>query len=155
MCYANPALKIKPIKQYIKALGKVEFTQYIGIAVDEPERLARLEGTNKISLLERYGYTERMAYELCKEYDLLSPTYEISKRGGCWFCPNQGYAEFAHTKTHHPELWEELAKLDTEENVISHGSKYGKTLSEVEALIEEEIRNQQATAQQQSLFDFI
>ena len=62
---------------------------------------------------------------------------------------------FAHTKTKYPELWQELRELDKVENVVSHGFKYGKTLAEVETLIEEEIRNQQYAAQQQSLFDLI
>lgn len=157
MCAANRDLKIKPIHDYYKRLDLVgtEYTQYIGIAKDEPERLERLKGTNKVSLLKRYGYTEQMAYDLCKEYGLLSPIYEFSKRGGCWFCPNQSYAEFAHTKTKYPELWAELRELDKEENVISHGFKYWKTLAEVERLIEEEIENQKQAALQQSLFDFI
>lgn len=155
-CTANRDLKIKPIQDYYKRLdlAGIEYTQYVGIAIDEPERLQRLRGTNKKSLLERFGYTEKMAYDLCGRYDLRSPTYEISKRGGCWFCPNQGYAELAHTKTKYPELWEELRELNKEENVISRGFKYGKTLEEVEALVELEIRDQMFAAQQQSLFDF-
>lgn len=156
-CAANRDLKIKPIRDYYKRLdlAGAEYRQYVGIAIDEPKRLERLRGSNKISLLETFGYTEQAAYDLCKEWGLLSPTYEISKRGGCWFCPNNGYAEFAHTKTKYPELWQELRELDKVENVVSHGFKYGKTLAEVETLIEEEIRNQQYAAQQQSLFDLI
>lgn len=53
----------------------------MGIAIDEPKRLEKLQGTNKISLLEKYNYTEQMAYELCKKYGLLSPIYEFSFRG--------------------------------------------------------------------------
>lgn len=68
MCDANRDLKLKPIHRYYKSLdlaGKA-YTQYVGIAIDEPKRLERLRGTNKISLLERYGYTEQMAFDLCK-----------------------------------------------------------------------------------------
>lgn len=157
MCTANRDLKIKPMREYYKRLdlAGAEYTQYVGIAVDEPERLERLRGTNKVSLLERFGYTEKMAHDLCERHGLLSPTYQISKRGGCWFCPNQGYAELAYTKTNYPDLWDELRELDKEENVVSHGFKYGKTITEVEELIEAEIRDQYFAAQQQSLFDFI
>lgn len=69
MCDANRDLKLKPIHRYYKSLdlaGKA-YTQYVGIAIDEPKRLERLRGTNKISLLERYGYTEQMAFDLCKK----------------------------------------------------------------------------------------
>lgn len=157
MCLANKNLKIAPIRDYYKRLDLAgeEYTQYVGIAIDEPERLKRMEGSNKVSLLQRFGFTEQMAYDLCKEYGLLSPIYSFSRRGGCWFCPNQSYSELAHTKTKYPELWEELRRLNTEENVVSRNFKYGKTLEQVETLIEQEIRKQEYEAQQQTLFDFI
>ena len=61
-----------------------EITQYVGIAIDEPKRLKRLDdgGKNKVSLLEKYGYTEEMAKNLCKKYGLLSPIYNFAPRGG-------------------------------------------------------------------------
>lgn len=125
-CSGNRELKIRPIKDFYKALDLegAEYTQYVGIAIDEPIRLDRLKGTNKISLLEQFGYTERMAFDLCKEYDLISPIYEISRRGGCWFCPNQSYSQIAWLKRTHPELWDELRRLSEEENTISTRFKY-------------------------------
>lgn len=140
-CSANRDLKIAPVRNYFKKLDLTgtDYTQYIGIALDEPKRL---KGSNRISLLARFGFTEQMAYDLCKEYGLLSPIYNFSRRGGCWFCPNQGYAELTHIKMEYPELWEELRKLNAEENVVSHGCKYGKTLEEVEAIIDGKIQNQ-------------
>ena len=143
-CSANRDLKIAPVRNYFKKLDLTgtDYTQYIGIALDEPKRLKRLKGSNRISLLARFGFTEQMAYDLCKEYGLLSPIYNFSRRGGCWFCPNQGYAELTHIKMEYPELWEELRKLNAEENVVSHGCKYGKTLEEVEAIIDGKIQNQ-------------
>lgn len=154
MCWVNSDLKTGPIRKFYKRLGlaRTEYTQYVGVAIDEPERLERLKGTNKVSLLAEFGYTEKMAYDLCEKYNLLSPIYKISKRGGCWFCPNQGYAQLAYIKTTHPELWAELKELNKEKNVVSRRFKYGKTLEEVEDLIEEEIRRQFFAAQQQSLF---
>lgn len=75
-CYANSELKVQPIRDYYKKFKKDNIIiQYVGIAKDEPIRLARLEGTNKISLLAKYGYTEAMAKAKCIEYDLLSPIY--------------------------------------------------------------------------------
>lgn len=53
-CEANRDLKIRPIRQFYKQYAGQEYTEYIGIAIDEPKRLERLQGTNKISLLERY-----------------------------------------------------------------------------------------------------
>ena len=82
-CYANTYLKIAPIKQYYKNFSKdYDIIQYVGIASDEPIRLKRLEGTNKISLLDKYGYTEAMAMAKCKEYGLVNPCYSMDIRGG-------------------------------------------------------------------------
>ena len=83
-CIINDRCKIKPIKDFIKTKDPKQITQYLGIAIDEPKRLERLkdEKTIRISLLEKYRYTEKMAYELCEKYNLLSPVYDFATRGG-------------------------------------------------------------------------
>lgn len=81
-CYANSDLKIAPIRSYLSKMRKdYDIVQYVGIAIDEPIRLARL-GEGKISLLDKYGYTQQMAKDKSKEYNLLSPLYSICYRGG-------------------------------------------------------------------------
>lgn len=110
-CKMNAEGKVQPIRDFYKSI-KEPVTQYIGIAIDEPKRLAKLEGTNKLSLLAKYNYTEAMAFELCKEYGLVSPLYNISSRGGCWFCPNASEKELASFKSNYPELWSKLENLD-------------------------------------------
>lgn len=77
MCVINRECKRNPIHQYYKQFD-CDIVQYVGIAIDEPKRLARLkqEGkTSQISLLAKYGYTEDMAKAKCLEYGLLSPIY--------------------------------------------------------------------------------
>ena len=82
-CFANSECKIAPIRSYFSKMGKgYDIVQYIGIATDEPKRLVRLKGTNKVSLLHKYGYTEQMAMDKCKEYNFVSPLYSTSCRGG-------------------------------------------------------------------------
>ena len=117
-CKINDKCKVQPIRDFIKQFDPKEITQYIGIAADEPKRLKKLEGTNRVSLLEKYNYTEEMAFELCKKYDLLSPIYDFSKRGGCWFCPNARYFELKHLRTCHRHLWDRLLGLEDEEDLI-------------------------------------
>lgn len=90
-CIINDRCKMNPIRQYIKKINE-EYVEYVGIAIDEPKRLKRLYGTQKVSLLERYDYTEQMAYDLCKKFDLLSPTYQFSSRGGAGFALTQEIA---------------------------------------------------------------
>lgn len=109
MCCIQRDCKIPPIQRYIRALPD-ETVQYIGIAKDEQERLLRLNG-KRISLLDKYGYTERAAWELCQRHDLLSPIYEFTNRGGCWFCPNAKEKELRHLYDHHKDLWKRMLEL--------------------------------------------
>ena len=130
-CVINSTCKLKPIKEYYKQFNDFEIVEYIGIAKDEPKRLARMK-KNQISLLEKYEYTEAMALELCKEYELLSPLYKNGTRGGCWFCPNSKFVTLKNIYENHPHLWKELQKLDEIPNICCKGFKYGTTLKEVE-----------------------
>lgn len=126
MCAMNRE-KINPIKRYLKSLGR-NYQEYIGIAADEPKRLERVHRKGQISLLEQKGIIEEQTYDILRPYSLISPTYKFSKRGGCWFCPNQKVKEFAYLKTNHPELWAELVTFDSVPNKVSEGFKYGKHL---------------------------
>lgn len=87
-CFINRDCKMKPVREYFKQFKfTYDVVSYVGIASDEPKRLKRLEGTNKVSLLAKYGYTEEMAMEKCKEYGLVSPCYSMSSRGGVFSAP--------------------------------------------------------------------
>ena len=135
-CYINSNCKVQPIQRYLRGIGE-EVTQYIGIAADEPKRLAKLRSGNdkhcKVSLLAKYGYTEAMARELCEKHGLLSPIYKTGTRGGCWFCPNARISSFSRLRREHPSLWAELEALSHAPNLISYGFTWkGKTLQEVE-----------------------
>lgn len=112
-CVMNSNCKVQPIKDFYKTQNMNEVIQYIGIALDEPKRLERLKG-NKISLLEKYRFTEKMAENLCREYGLLSPIYAHFHRGGCWFCPNARDKELLFLKTQYPFLLKRLLDLPTE-----------------------------------------
>ena len=119
-CVINRDGKMRQIRKFWKESND-DFTQYIGIAIDEPIRMERIAKTaNNISLLEKYGYTEQMAFDLCREYDLLSPTYGFATRGGCWFCPNARYEELKHLRTNHRDLWNKLLALENEPNLIEN-----------------------------------
>lgn len=154
-CLINRDCKINPIRRYLRGLGE-EVTQYIGIAADEPKRLARLQSGNgkpcKVSLLAKYGYTEVMARELCERLGLLSPIYKTETRGGCWFCPNARISSFCRLRREHPDLWAELEVLSHTPNLCSYGFKYGKTLQEVEREMDLYDARQEAEKLQLKLF---
>lgn len=119
-CGIQNECKMKSIHNFYKTIQE-DFIQFIGIAIDETVRLDRVvKNTNQISLLQKYGYTEQMAYDLCNKYDLLSPVYEFTKRGGCWFCPNARDNELRHLRNCHPELWKRFLELEKEPNLIGN-----------------------------------
>lgn len=121
-CDVQRDCKLRAIRNFWKSVeGKI--TQYIGIATDEPVRMERVVKTrNQVSLLEKYGYTEQMAFDLCGKYNLLSPIYDFAPRGGCWFCPNARHAQLKYLRTNHRDLWDRLIELENEPNLI--GSKW-------------------------------
>ena len=135
MCVINRECKMQPIHAYYKQFKDYDIVQYVGIAADEPKRLARLK-EGQVSLLDKYGYTEDMAREKCLEYGLLSPIYGGGNRGGCWFCPNVRIKDFAKFKLVHPDLWNELLRLSFTPNLCSYGFKYGKTVQEIDEKID-------------------
>lgn len=132
-CRINRDCKLKPIHDYYKQFGERSVVQYVGIAIDEPNRLERMhKASNKVSLLEKYEVTEAMAKEMCRKRGLLSPIYDTGTRGGCWFCPNMRKRTMCDFRKNHPQLWNELRRLGKVENLISHGFKYGKTIEQVD-----------------------
>lgn len=100
-------------KLKVAALNKINKNsiQYIGIAYDEPQRFKVLRD-KKISPLVEAEWTEKMCYDWCKENDLLSPIYQNTTRGGCWFCHNQSVAEMRYLRHNYPEYWKLLLKWD-------------------------------------------
>lgn len=100
--------------------GKNTMVQYVGIAIDEPIRLARLDGITKKSPLAAIGWTEEDAKQWCIENDLLSPIYESTHRGGCWFCHNQTIQQMRDLRHNYPDLWEILLKWDLDSPTTWH-----------------------------------
>ena len=100
--WCNSRLKLIPLKQF----DNNRYVQYLGICSDEPERIERTVGTNRIALPAQLGYSQDDTRNLAAELNLLSPTYENSQRGGCWFCHNQSFGQLRLLRKNHPELWQ-------------------------------------------------
>lgn len=117
-CCIQRDCKLPPIRRYFKETGE-DVKQYVGIAKDEMDRLARLEGTPKLSLLDKYGVREDDTFPMCEKHGLLSPVYDFTDRGGCWFCPNAKEKELRHLFDHHPDLWNRLLELQRLPNKVT------------------------------------
>ena len=127
----------------------------VGIGIEEPKRLAKMRNReNQTSLLEKYEYTEKMAYGLCKQYGLLSPLYDMGgMRQGCFFCPNAHIEELAKLQRNYPNLWQELLDLNElyrkdKTQFVAEGFKYGMSFDEI-------IKQVDAINNQINIFDLI
>ncbi len=92
--------------------AKINIVQYLGIAADEPERIARHTKPGFMLPLVEAGWDEAYCRQWCEEHDLLSPIYTNATRGGCWFCHNQGVDQLRLLRKEYPDLWSLLLKWD-------------------------------------------
>lgn len=111
-------LKRDAIRGYYKQFYE-PITEFLGIAIDEPERwersLKRQTANRKCrSILVEQNLTEQDAMEICKKYDLLSPMYGVDGifRGGCWFCPKQCNADLYSLWKNYPDYFKKLVELE-------------------------------------------
>lgn len=92
--------------------------QYLGIAADEPKRIATHRDKPGIMLpLVEIGWEEDLCGLWCKYSGLLSPTYTSSTRDGCWFCHNQGVDQLRNLRKMYPDLWALLLEWDKDSPV--------------------------------------
>ena len=133
-CFVNRDCKIPTIEKYTASFS-ADTVSYIGIASDEPKRLARLNALRQISLLEKYGCTESDAIKLCRKYDLLSPIYRFTRRNGCWFCLNMRQSEQKHLVLNHPELLDKLIEWEKEDHLYCRRLTRHETPSELRTRI--------------------
>ena len=136
-CAIQRDCKVRSIQRYQKALPP-ETVQYIGIVKDEQERLLRLEEGRQISLLEKYNFTENDAWEFCRKAGLLSPVYDFTDRGGCWFCPNAKRPELRHLYDHHPDLWARMLELQAIPGKATEKFNRTQRFSDIDALFRQE-----------------
>jgi len=135
-CWVQRDLKMKPLIMYKKSLKSEDVIEYVGIAVDEPERYASLTNNSHTatSLLVRYGLTEQDAKNLCRKNNMLSPHYQLNdgkqRRDGCWFCPHAKLCEHEAIRKSNPSAWEKYVSLENEPDLgYKHWNIYsGETL---------------------------
>ena len=129
-CSIQRDCKLPPIRTYQKTLPQ-DTVYYLGIAADEPIRLARLKA-NQTSLLAKYNLTEKDAWAMCQAEGLLSPLYAFTGRGGCWFCPNASMRELRHLYNAHPDLWQLLLELQDAPNKATERFNRSYTLHDLD-----------------------
>jgi 3'-phosphoadenosine 5'-phosphosulfate sulfotransferase (PAPS reductase)/FAD synthetase len=105
-CNMNTYLKKEPIQRYYRSI-KDDYTVYIGIARNEPERYERLKPNEKAPLYE-WGIDENYVIQELKRRGLHNPLYDTFDRLGCYTCPNMNLKELRLMRKRYPD---EYAKL--------------------------------------------
>lgn len=117
------------LKQHVLQKISKNTIQYIGIANDEHGRFHNLTETKKSPLVAA-GWDEDMCRIWCEENGLLSPIYESSTRGGCWFCHNQSIGQLRLLRKNYPELWKLMLQWDHDSSTTFKAD--GKTVHDFE-----------------------
>lgn len=99
----------------------------LGIAADEPERVARyIDKPGYLLPLVEADWHEDLCGLWCQYEGVLSPVYENACRSGCWFCHNQGVDQLRLLRRDYPDLWALLLKWDLDSPVTFHAD--GRTV---------------------------
>ena len=98
-------------RQHYKSYG--EHIRYLGLAADEPKRLARLDSFCRAPLAE-WGMTEQDCVDFLNKRGMLNPLYQKFRRLGCWFCVKQSLDSLRVLRRDYPEYWAMLLAWDKE-----------------------------------------
>ena len=103
------------------------------------ERFFGVDDREKLTtVLDKYHVAEPEARSMCAAEGLLSPLYDFTKRGGCWFCPNASISELRHLYRYHPELWQLLLELQDVPNKPTERFSWRRTFREIDERFRQE-----------------
>lgn len=98
--------------------AKRNIVHLLGIAADEPERVARyIDRPGYVLPLVEADWYEDLCGLWCQYEGVLSPVYENACRSGCWFCHNQSVEQLRLLRKNYPDLWALLLKWDLDSPV--------------------------------------
>lgn len=140
-CIMTDRLKQVPIREYYNSI-EGDYTVYIGIAHNEPDRYERLKENERAPLYE-WGIDELFVIQELKRRGLHNPLYDTFDRLGCYTCPNINLKELRLMRKRYPA---EYAKLmwygeQAEKNATSRRFaeyKPGWTVAELERRFQQE-----------------
>lgn len=128
-CRWGTTYKLRAIDNYFK--NEPEHIQCVGIAIDEPERLAKERKGNKRFPLAEYGFTEADCLKYCYELEFdWGGLYELLDRVSCKYCGLKNLKELRNIYTNIPEVWEELRDYQRRTRLPYRGN--GETVFDLE-----------------------
>lgn len=156
--WCNSKLKMAAIDKAKKKYPECE--SYIGVASDELKRIQRHQDKAVMPLVMA-GWDEQYCFKWAKDNALISPIYNSSARGGCWFCHFQGTEQLRLLRKNYPEYWELLMRWSDDSPV---SFKPGRTVRDYDARFRMEelglintrvFRWGDVNASQMNIFDFL
>ncbi len=113
--YCSGEWKREVIARYLRSQGIVGGEKWIGFALDERRRVARMAAsertprwTARFPLVE-LCLTSADCLALVRSHGLPEP-----HRSSCWMCPHKANAEWGVIRDEHPAEWEAACDLDDE-----------------------------------------
>ena len=144
--WCTTTLKQQVINKFCRTLSE-PCINYIGVAADEPKRLAKKTKGNTFPLAD-WNITEAAALAYCYERGFdWGGLYKHFDRVSCWCCPLKNLRELKTLWRYYPELWAELRQMD-EQAFNQFRADY--SVAELERKFEKE---EAAKAAQASIFD--
>lgn len=141
--------------QRFKASLNDEVTDYVGIAVDEPQRFGKAKSEGKLLPLVQWGMTEDDCLKYCRDrgfcWEEQSPVtdsglvdlYDILDRVSCWCCANKNLKELRNIYKYLPHYWQKLKDLQSKIERPFKGFYKGNPVGifELERRFESEVRD--------------
>jgi 3'-phosphoadenosine 5'-phosphosulfate sulfotransferase (PAPS reductase)/FAD synthetase len=113
VCRWGTSDKLRVLEKY--ANGNIE---YVGLAIDEPQRVAKERKGNKQFPLVEWAMTEKECLEYCYQKGFYWEEdgirlYDILDRVSCWCCRNKNLKELKNIHSYLPTYWEKLKDLQS------------------------------------------
>ena len=132
----------------LDSIGRNAQVHYVGIAADEPKRLARLNPPRCAPLAEA-GMTEADCLAYCYQRGFFWEEngirlYDILDRVSCWCCKNKNRKELKAIYQYLPQYWKQLKDLQARipmpmKPYVRKGIPYGNVF-DLEKVFEQEIQ---------------
>jgi len=110
--WCTKQVKTWPMEKYLKGKYGNDYTELVGIAYDEPDRLDNQDF--KRYPLAEMGITEGQCLKYCYDRGFdWGGLYTRFDRVSCWCCPKKNLRELYMIWSFYPELWKALKEMDS------------------------------------------
>jgi hypothetical protein len=142
--FCSDKWKKLPVRRWLKAQGVTETTMWLGMSLDEIERMRISDVkwiTNHYPLVYDVRLRRHECAKLVEDYGLPTPP-----KSSCWMCPHRRNDQWRRLRAAYPQDWQQAVALDRQIT-----ASHGVYLHESRQPLEE--ANIEAEVAEASLFD--